>query len=76
MEGKQCWGGIDLSTTRDISAVVLLFYENEKFIILPFFFIPKDNLKNRRDRDGVDYEMFVRDNHVIATEGNVIDTML
>jgi phage terminase large subunit-like protein len=73
LEGKQCWGGIDLSTTRDISAVVLLFYENEKFIILPFFFIPKDNLKNRRDRDGVDYEMFVRDNHVIATEGNVID---
>jgi len=73
LEGKQCWGGIDLSTTRDISAVVLLFHENEKFIILPFFFIPKDNLKNRRDRDGVDYEMFVRDNHVIATEGNVID---
>ena len=73
LDGKQCWGGIDLSTTRDISAVVLLFHENEKFIILPFFFIPKDNLKNRRDRDGVDYEMFVRDNHVIATEGNVID---
>ena len=73
LEGKMCWGGLDLSTTRDISAFVLLFYENEKFIILPFFFLPKDNIQNRKNNDGVDYQMFVNENHLIATEGNVID---
>ena len=73
LDGKICWGGLDLSTTRDISAFVLLFYENEKFIILPFFFLPKDNIQNRKNNDGVDYQMFVNENHLIATEGNVID---
>ena len=73
LEGKMCWGGLDLSTTRDISAFVLLFYENEKFIILPFFFLPKDNIQNRKNNDGVDYQMFINEKHLIATEGNVID---
>ena len=73
LDGKICWGGLDLSTTRDISAFVLLFHEDEKFIILPFFFLPKDNIQNRKNNDGVDYQMFINEKHLIATEGNVID---
>ena len=54
LKGKQCWAGLDLASTRDISALVLLFKEDEKFIMLPFFFIPEENAKKRSERDKVD----------------------
>jgi len=73
LEGSECWGGLDLASTRDISALVLLFKVDEKFIILPYFFIPLENAKKRSERDGVDYVSWIRDNHIIGTEGDVAD---
>ena len=73
LEGSDCVGGLDLASTRDISALVLLFKVEEKFIILPYFFIPLENAKKRSERDGVDYVSWIRDGHIIGTEGDVAD---
>ena len=73
LKGKECWGGLDLASTRDISALVLLFKEDEKFLIVPYFFIPEDNAKKRSERDKVDYVTWIRDDHIIATSGDVAD---
>jgi phage terminase large subunit-like protein len=73
LKNKECYLGLDLASTRDISALVLLFKEDEKFIIVPYFFIPEENAKKRSDRDKVDYVTWVRDNHIIATNGDVAD---
>ena len=73
LKGKQCWAGLDLASTRDISALVLLFKEDEKFIILPFFFIPEENAKKRSERDKVDYMTWIKQGYIIATPGDVAD---
>ena len=73
LKNKECWCGLDLASTRDISALVLLFKEDEKFIVVPYFFIPEENAKKRSERDKVDYVTWIRDNHIIATSGDVAD---
>lgn len=73
LEGMECWGGLDLASTRDISAFVLVFNVDGKIIVLPHLFVPKDNAKKRSDRDGVNYMEWIRDEHIVGTEGNVAD---
>ena len=73
LEGKECWGGLDLASTRDLSAFVLIFNIEGKFIVRPYIFIPKENAKKRSDRDGVNYVEWMRDGHVYGTEGDVQD---
>lgn len=57
--GRRCWAGIDLSLTTDLTAVTFVFPplpgEEGYFDLLPFFYTPKHNLKNRELRDGVPY---------------------
>ena len=54
--GRECYAGLDLSSTSDITAFVLVFpprTEKEKYSILPFFWIPEENLQLRVRRDDV-----------------------
>jgi len=73
LENRECWGGLDLASTRDLSAFVLLFNVDGKFIMLPFIFIPEENAKKRSDRDGVNYMEWLRDGHIFGTAGDVQD---
>ena len=75
LKGRVCYGGLDLSSTSDITAFVLVFpprREDEKYILLPFFWIPKDNLKLRVRRDHVPYNIWEKQGFLKTTEGNVI----
>ena len=59
LEGRVCYGGLDLSSTTDITAFVLVFppqNENEKFFVLPYFWIPEENIDLRVRRDHVQYD--------------------
>ena len=73
LDGKECWGGLDLASTRDLSALTLVFKVEDKFVIMPYIFVPKENAIKRSKIDGVDYLTFIRENDVIATEGDVQD---
>ena len=73
LQKRTCFAGLDLSSTTDITALVLVFPDDEDgYDILPFFWIPSDNLKDRIDRDKVPYDVWVRENRIYTTEGNVI----
>ena len=75
LEGRVCYGGLDLSSTTDITALVLAFppeYEDDKYIILPYFWIPEDNLDLRVRRDHVPYDVWERQGFLQTTEGNVV----
>ena len=75
LEGRVCYGGLDLSSTTDITAFVLVFPpedENDKYIILPYFWIPEDNLDLRARRDHVPYDVWERQGYLQTTEGNVV----
>ena len=73
LKNRDCWVGLDLASTRDISALVLLFKEDDKFIILPYCFIPEENAKKRSERDKVDYVTWEKQGHIIFTSGDVAD---
>jgi len=75
LRGRECYGGLDLSSTTDITAFVLVFparSEDEKFIILPYFWIPDNNLKTRVRRDHVPYDVWEQQGYIKTTEGNVV----
>ena len=75
LEGRVCYAGLDLSSTMDITAFVLVFppdEKDEKYYILPYFWIPEDNLAQRVNRDHVPYDLWERQGYIYTTEGNVI----
>lgn len=66
--------GLDLSSTTDITAFVLVFPpldEEDKFQILPYFWLKEDNLDLRVKRDHVNYDLGERQGFIQTTEGNV-----
>ena len=72
LAGQPCTGGIDLSTTTDISALVLYFPEHGG-VFLPFFWIPKENAVERERRDRVPYMTWARQGLIEMTPGDTID---
>ena len=73
--GRDCYAGLDLSSTSDITALVLVFpprTDGEKYIVLPFFWLPEETLELRCRRDHVLYDVWERQGYILTTEGNVI----
>jgi phage terminase large subunit-like protein len=73
LRGRECFAGLDLSTTTDLSALVLLFPIDGKLYVRPFFWVPQDRIRGRVLRDRVPYDVWVRDGLIEATEGAVVD---
>ena len=75
LAGRVCYGGLDLSSTTDITSFALVFPprdEDEPYVVKPWFWIPEDTVPVRVARDHVPYEEWVREGLVDTTEGNVI----
>lgn len=75
LKDRDCYAGLDLSSTDDITAFVLMFpprTEDEKYIMLPFFWIPEDTIPQRVRRASVPYDVWRKQGYLNATEGNVI----
>lgn len=75
LEGRDCYGGLDLSSTGDITALVLMFPprdEDEKYILLPFFWVPEETIPQRVKAASVPYDIWERQGYLLSTEGNVI----
>ncbi len=75
LEGRVCYGGLDLSSTTDITAFVLVFPpldEEDKYCILPYFWVPEETLELRVRRDHVPYDVWERQGKLMTTEGNVV----
>ena len=70
--GQKCWGGLDLSSTRDLSSFVLHFYIDEMIIVKHWTFLPEEKMNNKAsENDGVNYIDF--EENLYVTSGNVID---
>jgi phage terminase large subunit-like protein len=75
LEGRDCYGGLDLSSTGDITALVLMFPprdEDEKYILLPFFWVPEETIPQRVKAASVPYDIWERQGYLLSTDGNVI----
>ncbi|HEM2817175.1 TPA: terminase large subunit [Streptococcus suis] len=75
LKGRSCYAGLDLSSTSDITTFVLVFpprFEEENYIVLPFFWLPEDTLELRCRRDHVLYDVWECQGYIKTTEGNVV----
>ncbi|QDU44315.1 Phage Terminase [Symmachiella dynata] len=75
LRGRVCFGGLDLSSTTDVSALVLVFPDEDegRFDVLPYFWVPEEGARKRERRDRVPYVQWIRDDHMEATSGEVVD---
>jgi len=74
--GRECYGGLDLSTTHDITAFAMVFppiEENEMWKAVVRSWIPEENAHKRERRDKVPYVTWARQGFVTMTEGPVIN---
>jgi len=74
-KGMECYGGLDLSTVRDITALSLLFHNDKTstFTVIPYFFVPEETIFIRTRKENVPYEAWEKEGYIIATPGDVID---
>ena len=76
LRGKTCFGGLDLSTTTDVTALAWVFppeQDDGLWHVLSRYFVPEENLRKRAERDRVPYDLWTRQGFIEATPGNVVD---
>lgn len=72
LTGRVCYGGLDLSSTTDITAFVLVFpptEEDEHYYVQPYFWLPEETLPLRVRRDHVPYDVWERQGQQDKTAG-------
>lgn len=76
LRGRRCWGGLDLSSTTDTTACVLLFepvQEGEPWKLWPMVWLPKQGLQDKEDKDRVPYMQWAREGRLFTTDGRAIN---
>lgn len=71
--GDLCWGGLDLSRVRDLTALCVAFRDGEYVDLKWWFWLPKARLKELEDADRVPYRDWVKAGWITATDGTSID---
>jgi phage terminase large subunit-like protein len=74
LTGESCTGGLDLSSTRDLTALSLCFQlPDGTDAYLWFFWMPEDNIADRVKNDRVPYDLWISQGFIRTTPGNVTD---
>lgn len=74
--GRSCFVGMDLSTSKDLTALVFRFdpvEPGDPFELLCRFWIPEDSLAQRIKEDKMPWEQWARLGAVETTPGNYVD---
>jgi phage terminase large subunit-like protein len=72
LKGKRCFGGLDLSSTSDITACVLLFPIEDRYRLLPIYWVP-EKYSQREHRIRQQYDRWIHKGLIRQTPGNMID---
>lgn len=67
------YGGLDLSATTDLTALVLTCRKAGNLHVHPFFWMPADNVAEAARRDRAPYDVWVSQGFLRTTPGKVID---
>lgn len=78
LRGRKCWGGLDLASTTDLTALVLVFPDtagdgSTRYTVLCWFWVPDDRLRERAERDRVPYPVWKDQGYLLTTPGRAID---
>jgi phage terminase large subunit-like protein len=67
------YGGLDLSLTTDLTALVLIAMKDGVWHIKPVFWTPESTLADRSKKDRTPYDAWVRDGFMKATPGPAVE---
>lgn len=70
--GRPCYAGLDLSSTTDLTALVL-FFPQDGGAVVPFFWLPKENIRLLEATDRVPYRIWSERGLIELTPGRAID---
>jgi phage terminase large subunit-like protein len=73
---RPCYGGLDLSSTTDLTAFALVFPPFEEDLLWRFlvkFYVPEDTIVKRSKEDRIPYDIWAKQGYITATPGNVVD---
>lgn len=74
LSGRECYGGLDLSGSRDLTAFVLVFPNQDKSLdVVCQFFMPEANIVNRSNEDRVPYDLWAKQGFITLIPGSTID---
>jgi phage terminase large subunit-like protein len=77
LRGSYAIGGVDLSSTTDLTSSILLIQKKDgKKFIIPHFFMPSEVLKKRMEEDNVPYDIWLKRGFITLTDGNQNDFSL
>ncbi|WP_094247947.1 terminase TerL endonuclease subunit [Paenibacillus sp. RUD330] len=77
LTGRSCRVGLDLAKKIDLTSVGFEFdLDDGRVAVLSHSFIPESKLADRKQKDDVDYDLWVRQGYLTVTPGNVVDYRL
>ena len=71
--GRECYLGLDLSSTTDLTALAALYPDGDRYDVALRFWLPGHGIEERERRDRAPYREWARRGYLTLTEGNVID---
>jgi hypothetical protein len=69
-KGRKVWGGLDLSSVHDLTALVLVDSEGG---VHPIFWLPEHGLHEKSKKDLVPYDVWKKQGYLQTTPGKSID---
>lgn len=75
LAGRRCWGGLDLSSTTDLTALTLVspWQTGDGYDVWWHFWMPAENIRERSRNDGVRFDKWIAQGFITGTEGGVVD---
>jgi phage terminase large subunit-like protein len=74
LEGQECYGGLDLSSSIDLTSFAGVFPVGDgEYKSIHRFWIPEDTMREAEKRDKVPYSTWVKRGFITATPGPVVD---
>ncbi len=78
LRNRRAVAGLDLSSTTDLTAFVLLFYptvEDPHWRLMAYFWIPDHDLDEREKRDRVPYRQWIQEGWLETTPGRAVSRL-
>jgi phage terminase large subunit-like protein len=72
LDGAECYGGLDLSASRDLTSLILAFPDGDDFRIVSRFFLPSDGIREKAKQDKVPYDIWADQGFLTLIDGPVI----
>ena len=70
--GSPCYAGLDLSASRDLTALVLVFPIDDQFHVVPHFFLPAQGIRERSQSEKYPYDTWAKQGYLTLIDGPVI----